>query len=594
MGQSKERVEGMLDDTDTRRTDSLPLMHDVTSSVSLASETEILYRFEENLYQRVGQLEQALRVQEEWLHQLVQLTPDYMYAYRKGADGVWIPEWVSDAFTNVAGYTVMKGIGYTANEVTPQNWRDVLHPDDREQADARLFAMNTGQPDIREWRVITKQGEIRWLRDRCYPIIDPKTGELQRFYGVSQDITEWKRAEQAAQRHTDEFRTVLDAMTEAVLLYRVDGTIQQANKAFLQLAEIDEQLPPYYQVLTPDERRQYLHLYSVDGQPLSLEQLPVSRILRGEKLEGTRETEHILERKSGDRRWLCVSGGPIYDAHQQIVGGVAVFHDVTEQHRTEQQQMQTMTTLREANQLMDEFLGIAGHEIRTPLTAIKGNVQLAGRQLALEILDRQDTPAHIARTVENVQLLLARAESQMTVLNRLVQDLLDVARVRANRFELHMAIADLVELVRNNIHIQRDLTPSRAIFYNVTFDDPALVMADADRIGQVIHNYLSNALKYSPVDKPVFVLLEKVQSDNGPEVRVSVRDEGAGITREEQAQIWERFYRGESAKKRGTNTGLGLGLHICRMIIERHNGHVGVESIPTQGSTFWFTLPLLV
>ncbi|MBF6591015.1 MAG: ATP-binding protein, partial [Ktedonobacterales bacterium] len=118
---------------------------------------------------------------------------------------------------------------------------------------------------------------------------------------------------------------------------------------------------------------------------------------------------------------------------------------------------------------------------------------------------------------------------------------------------------------------------------------PVPVVVDADRIGQVVTNYLTNALKYSDADRPVSVSLERV----GPLARVRVRDEGPGLSAEQCARLWERGYRAPGIEVRsGTGVGLGLGLYISRAIIERHGGQVGVESAPGHGSTFWLTLPL--
>jgi signal transduction histidine kinase len=119
-------------------------------------------------------------------------------------------------------------------------------------------------------------------------------------------------------------------------------------------------------------------------------------------------------------------------------------------------------------------------------------------------------------------------------------------------------------------------------------DQTVTVLADADRIGQVVTNYVTNAIKYSPADSPIEVGLDVGVA----RARVWVRDEGPGLPLEEQEHIWERFHRVKGIRAQsGTGVGLGLGLHICQTIIERHHGQVGVASAPGRGSTFWFTLP---
>lgn len=241
--------------------------------------------------------------------------------------------------------------------------------------------------------------------------------------------------------------------------------------------------------------------------------------------------------------------------------------------------------LREANAQMDVFLGIAGHELKSPLTSMKLGLQLAERRIR-QLTQRGPASAN---EVESFLELVTRAERQAERLDRLVNDLLDVARVRVGQLDLRPSVTDLVGIIREAIEEQRQAAPTRTLLFQFPPGLRAPIVADAGRIGQVVTNYLTNALKYSPADRPVAVGLDMA----GQQARVWVRDEGPGLLPEEQAQIWECFYWVEGIEvQSGSGVGLGLGLHICRTIIERHQGKVGVESAPGKGSTFWFTLPL--
>lgn len=245
--------------------------------------------------------------------------------------------------------------------------------------------------------------------------------------------------------------------------------------------------------------------------------------------------------------------------------------------------------LREANRRMDEFLGIAGHELRTPLTVISGNIQIAQRQLKKSIDEHATDPGDLPGKLTLIHSLLNRAERQIRLQNRLVGDLLDISRIQADKIALKLEPCDLATIVLEAVQEQRFLVPERNIHLQVPSETPVPVVADVDRIGQVITNYLTNAIKYSPTDRPIEVSL----AIEGRMVRASVHDEGPGLLPAEQQAIWERFYQVEGIKvQSGSSTGLGLGLHICKTIIEQHQGQVGVQSSPGEGSTFWFTLPL--
>ena len=239
--------------------------------------------------------------------------------------------------------------------------------------------------------------------------------------------------------------------------------------------------------------------------------------------------------------------------------------------------------LRAANRRMDEFLGIACHELKTPLAAIKGNVQLAERRLQRLTSDRK---TQIDRLLPD---LLENANRQTDRLDRLVSDLLDVSRIQVGKLEMRSERCDLETVVQETIQEQRMINPTRSILVEMPSEEAVPIEADAVRIGQVVANYLTNALKYSSVDKPVTVSLEM----EGPVARVSVQDEGPGLPPSEQERIWERFHRVRGVEvQTGSGIGLGLGLYISKTIITWHGGRVGVDSTPGQGSTFWFTLPL--
>jgi signal transduction histidine kinase len=168
-----------------------------------------------------------------------------------------------------------------------------------------------------------------------------------------------------------------------------------------------------------------------------------------------------------------------------------------------------------------------------------------------------------------------------------VDDLLDVSRIQAGQLEFQMRAVDVVGLVGAVVDEYRQLYAKRSIVASLP-DQAVYVLADPDRLAQVVTNYLTNALKYSKADRPVEVRVTLTDE----QVQVAVRDQGPGLAPEERERVWERFYRAPGVSvQSGSGVGLGLGLHISRTIVERHGGAVGVESQVSEGSTFWFTLP---
>jgi signal transduction histidine kinase len=245
------------------------------------------------------------------------------------------------------------------------------------------------------------------------------------------------------------------------------------------------------------------------------------------------------------------------------------------------------SALQIVNARMEAFLSVIAHELRTPLTSLIGNVHLMARRL--DALLRPDaSPKDYSRAAASLRTLVKRCEQGLQRLARLVEDVLDEARIRRGRLALHLEQCDLAAVVGEAVAQQVVLNPERSIHY-VAKAGSISVMADASRIEQVVANYVSNALKFSQSDQVVEVCVRTTEWS----AQVSVHDDGIGIPLAEQPHIWEQFYQaGGVAVQSGSHLGVGMGLYISKAIIEGHHGRIGMQSTPGHGSTFWFTLPL--
>ncbi|MBV9229254.1 MAG: hybrid sensor histidine kinase/response regulator [Chloroflexi bacterium] len=239
----------------------------------------------------------------------------------------------------------------------------------------------------------------------------------------------------------------------------------------------------------------------------------------------------------------------------------------------EEQVQQRTRELVEANAAKDEFLSIASHELKTPLSSLKAMTQLLRRQ-------HERTDSNMTAKLKNMERSIRRMEV-------LVNDLLNTSLIETGMFALRYTRCDLVALcqrLRDEYVMGTDL----ALVLDVP-DKVLEVEVDVDRISQVILNLLSNAQKYSPKGSPITLKVELI----GNEGIVSVRDRGVGIPDEMLPHLFERFFRVPGVEvQTGSSVGLGLGLYIARKIVERHGGRITVQSTPGSGSTFSIALPL--
>ncbi len=254
---------------------------------------------------------------------------------------------------------------------------------------------------------------------------------------------------------------------------------------------------------------------------------------------------------------------------------VKTFYRIYEQSRA----LNVMqSTLREeieirkaAERKKDEFISIASHELKTPMTSVKGYIQLMERSLAKGDL-------------ETTKVRLEKVQNQIDKLNHLIADLLDISKIESGKMQLSTNLFSLNDLIDHVLEVMQPSNPHIEFEFVERFETK--IFGDENRIEQVIINFLTNAIKYAPGSKKVVL---KTFEKEGM-LYFSVQDFGIGMSEENRKKVFDKFYRIEESSERFQ--GLGIGLFICQEIIERHHGIIGVNSKIGEGSEFYFALPL--
>ncbi len=291
-----------------------------------------------------------------------------------------------------------------------------------------------------------------------------------------------------------------------------------------------------------------------DGSPWERQKTPTARALRGETVSG-----EIMALSTRDGKTFSITAGaaPVVTREGTVLGAVFAFADITHLYELQAQR--------------EEVIRMISHDLRQPLTPIMGHASILQRKLAIRGLDQE---------VKAAEAILNSARR----MDSMVQELVDSVRLDGGTFELHREPTDLCYLVTDLAG--RVGTSEEQEWLRVECPEPLPPLpVDWERIERAITNLITNAFRHSPARKPVTVRV--VQS--AEEIVISVIDQGAGISPEEQKHIFDRLYQTGSGKKAG---GLGLGLSITRQIVEAHGGRIWVESNPGEGSTFSLSLPL--
>ncbi|MEO6454561.1 MAG: PAS domain-containing protein [Ginsengibacter sp.] len=425
---------------------------------------------------------------------------------------------------------------------THQDLKNALHPDDvLLRNEAHETSRKTGSL-FYEARVIWPDGSIHWIRLNGSVIFNDK-GEALRTYGTALDITEQKETEKILKEGQQKFELIADAIPHMVWEIELDGIISYINKQWadwsgLTLEEINR--GGWSKVIHPDD------LEAVgNGWQKAFES-------KNEYVGECRFKKH-----SGGYSWFTLKTVPVKNDKGEVGLWIGTATDIHDKKIVEQQK--------------DQFISIASHELKTPVTTIK-----AYGQIAESLLEKAG---------ENQALsMIKKMGIQVNKLTTLIGDLLDISKIHQGKLIYNEDFFDFNDLAKEVVEDMQKTSASHKI--KIHLDTTAEIYGDKNKLSQVINNLISNAIKYSPKADAIIVST-KLKNDG---IELGVQDFGIGISAHEQLHVFEQFYRVTSGNQ-STFPGMGIGLYICSEIITRQGGKIWVESIIDKGSTFYIWLP---
>ncbi|MGH2809638.1 MAG: PAS domain-containing sensor histidine kinase, partial [Actinomycetota bacterium] len=382
------------------------------------------------------------------------------------------------------------------------------------------------------------------------------------FNAFIRDITEKRRAE--------ELRGLLVAIVEStddtVIAYSLDGTVQSWNAGAESLYgyPAEEMIGRAFTEIVPDDL-------------LAEAERNLATVARGEKI---RDFETRRKTESGQMVDVSITISPILDPSGKVIGLSSIGRDITKRKRAEQvlkrafeHEREMVQKLQQVDQIKSNFVSSVSHELRTPLTSIVGYLEL--------LLEEEDGAFTGAQ-----QEMIGIIDRNSRRLLELIEDVLTLSRIESGKFEISPSRLELKSLVDEVSRAVLPMLTSRSLEFAVELGDVKQVMADASQLERVLLNLLTNAIKFTPDGGRITVSAHR----EGAMVAVSVADTGIGIAHEDQAKLFDYFYRASAAQAMAI-PGTGLGLAIVKNIVEKHGGTVRVESEPGAGTTFTFTVP---
>ncbi|MGF1923030.1 MAG: PAS domain S-box protein [Bacteroidia bacterium] len=454
-----------------------------------------------------------------------------------GMDGI-------NSYINEAG---RKMLGFTTEEEVRTTPISQLHaPEDYDLVENEVLptVMNKGQWAGRMMVKHLQTGEVFPVFNNCIRINDPVTGEIIGIGAVMRDQRPELQAKQALADSEQLLRSITTAAPTGLWMSNDKGYLTYVNQTWVDWVGLpyETQLGSGWLASVLDEDREKVK----------------QKFLRANVHQQVFEVEFRIVHVDGTLHWCVATGKPQYDKENQFIGYIGACVDITEQKHLQQQK--------------DDFIGIASHELKTPVTSIKAYTQILERML-------------LKKGEEKEAGMISKMDGQINRLTSLIGDLLDVTKINSGKLQFNDRDFDFNELVSEVVEDLQRTTEQHQIIENLV--PIGIIYGDRERIGQVITNLISNAMKYSPQATEVIVRT----SVNEGEVILAVEDFGVGIAEDKLDKVFDQFYR-VSGDMQHTFPGLGLGLYISAEIIKREHGRIWVNSTLGKGSKFCFALPM--
>lgn len=442
----------------------------------------------------------------------------------------------------------MKIYGHTEKETLGKHISIIIPPSLMEEEENILSAIKAGQKvDTFETIRLTKSGALVPVSLAISPLRDNE-GAVVGALEIARDIS----IQQQTEKKVALLASIVDSSWDTIVSKTLDGIITSWNKSAERMFGYSEAeaIGKHISLIIPADR-------------LDEENMIISRIRSGLKVD---HFETLRKTKTGRLINISLTVSPIRDKSGKIIGASKIARDITEQVETREKLEQYTKKLEQINNYKDEFISMASHELKTPITSINGYLQLLERNM---------------KAGPQV-LFLKKASQQVSKLMSLISDLLDISKIQSGRLSLNLTRFNLCELLRETVETVQQTSTFHTL--QLEAEDGLWLIADKQRLEQVVINLLTNSIKYSPESPQIFIKGRK----EGGNILVSVQDFGIGIPPEKQKKIFDRFYRVEGLEY--TYSGLGLGLYISNEIIAQHQGKMWVQSELEKGSTFFVQL----